>query len=157
MSHEELMARALELAQTAAGADEVPVGAVCVKDSAFLGSGYNQNVGSDDPTAHAEVLALREACSYLGNYRATGTTMVVTLEPCLMCFTAMVHARVETLVYGAGDPKSGFTHFLDEAARARLNHQLEIVAGVREAECVEAIRAFFRAKRARGKRKWLRE
>ncbi|MDJ0841151.1 MAG: tRNA adenosine(34) deaminase TadA [Acidobacteriota bacterium] len=157
MDHESLMREALRLAEIAAGADEVPVGAVIVKDGLLLGQGYNQNITARDPTAHAEIMALREGCDYYDNYRLTGSTLYVTLEPCLMCFTALVHARVQTLVYGAPDLKAGFSLFLDEAARAGLNHQLEIISGVLEAECVETIQAFFREKRQRGKRKWMRE
>ena len=157
MDHETMMREALRLAEVAAGNDEVPVGAMVMKDAVLLGQGYNQNITARDPTAHAEIMALREACAYYENYRLTGATLYVTLEPCLMCYTALVHARVQTLVYGAPDLKAGFTLFLDEEARGRLNHRMDIVPGVLEADCVATIQAFFREKRQRGKRKWMRD
>ena len=156
MDHEVPMQEAIRLAGLAAGEDEVPVGAVITRDGAQLGQGYNQNIGSSDPTAHAEIVALREACAYHKNYRLANSVIYVTLEPCLMCFTALIHARVETLVYGASDPKSGFTLFLDEARLDQLNHRMEIIPGVLADQCVAQIQAFFSEKRRRGKRKWKR-
>ncbi|CAM2007163.1 tRNA adenosine(34) deaminase TadA [Acanthopleuribacter pedis] len=157
MDHQDYMRAAFRLAADAAAVDEVPVGALCVRDGVRLGEGFNQNISCRDPSAHAEILALRDACAYIDNYRLLDTTLYVTLEPCLMCFTACVHARVKRIVFGAYDPKQGFTHILGESQRASLNHQIEVVPGVLEAEAQEQIRAFFREKRARGKRKWMRK
>lgn len=157
MDHQDYMRAAFRLADDAASADEVPVGALCVRDGVRLGDGYNQNISRCDPSAHAEILALRDACRYIDNYRLLDTTLYVTLEPCLMCFTACVHARVKRIVFGAYDPKQGFTHILGEEQRARLNHQIEVVPGVLETEAQEQIRRFFREKRERGKRKWMRK
>jgi len=155
--HEQYMQEAIRLAQNAAAQGEVPVGALIVREDGLrLGMGFNQNVGNSDPTAHAEVMALREAGDFLGNYRLSNATLYVTLEPCLMCFTAMIHARVARLVYGAGDPKTGFTRFLDEDRLAMFNHKMEIVPHILEEENAECIRAFFREKRERGKRRWLK-
>ena len=156
MDHRAYMAEALSLAEQAAALDEVPVGALLVRQGINLGEGFNRNIETSDPTAHAEINALREACAYLGNYRLKGSTLYVTLEPCLMCFTAMIHARVSTLVYGAADPKTGFSRFLDGSGLALFNHQMNIIAGVRQAESAELIRNFFRTKRERGKRKWMK-
>lgn len=148
-SHEVFMRLALVQAARAAAAGEVPVGAVLVLDGRVIGSGFNQPIGSADPTAHAEVAAMREAARALANYRLTGTTLYVTVEPCLMCVGAMVHARVETLVYGATEPKSGA---VVSAFRAHelpgLNHRIQVVSGVLEDECREAIQAFFRERRS---------
>ena len=157
MDHHTHMNTALRLAAIAATLDEIPVGAVIVKDTLLLGEGYNRNITTHDPSAHAEIVALREACTYYHNYRLTGATIYVTLEPCLMCYTALVHARIKTLVYGAEDPKTGFSHFLDAATLARLNHQIEVVPAVLAEQASAQIQAFFREKRARGKRKWKRE
>ncbi len=155
--HETYMREAMLLAQNAAAQDEVPVGALVIREDGLrLGMGFNQNVYKSDPTAHAEVMALREAGEYLGNYRLVDATLYVTLEPCLMCFTAMIHARVTRLVYGAGDPKTGFSRFLDDDRLGMFNHSMEIVPHVLEEENAEAIRAFFREKRERGKRKWMK-
>jgi tRNA(adenine34) deaminase len=158
MEHETAMRLALNLAESAKGADEVPIGAVIYTDQLMLGQGHNQNIFNRDPTAHAEILALREACAYLNNYRlSAGTTLYVTLEPCPMCFYAMIHARVNTLVYGAPDPKTGYTRFFGEEQLAMFNHRIEVVPGVLAEECGTLIRDFFRDKRERGKRKWLRQ
>ncbi len=156
MDHETNMLEALRLAENAAGAGEVPVGALIVRDTLRLGEGFNRNIYLSDPTAHAEILALREACDYLGNYRLKDAVLYVTLEPCLMCFTAMVHARIKTLVYGADDPKTGFTRFLDAEGLALFNHRIEIIPHVLANEASATIRAFFKNKRERGKRKWMR-
>ena len=129
---------------------EVPVGAVIVSDGAIVGAGYNQPIGSHDATAHAEVVAIRDAGRRLGNYRLSGATMYVTIEPCQMCVGAMVHARVARLVYGAPEPKAGA---IDSAMRAHehpsLNHRLLAVGGVLEEECRSMIREFFLEKRGR--------
>lgn len=157
MDHEQRMYQALQLAETAAAADEVPIGALLVRDELLMGEGYNQNISNCDPTAHAEIVALREACTFLGNYRLPPESILyVTLEPCLMCYTALVHARLGTLVYGASDPKAGYTRFLPPEKVAEYNHQIQVIPGVLETECADAIRTFFREKRERGKRKWMR-
>lgn len=157
MNHEQAMQLALSLAESARGADEVPVGAVIYRDQLMLGQGHNQSIFSNDPTAHAEVIALREACEFSGNYRLTGeSTLYVTLEPCPMCFYAMIHARVKTLVYGAADPKTGYTRFFGEEQLALFNHHIEVIPGVLAEESGALIRDFFREKRERGKRKWMR-
>lgn len=142
------MSAALEQARLALEAGEVPIGAVLVVDEQVVGRGFNQPIRAVDPTAHAEVLALRSAAAALGNYRLTGSTMYVTIEPCLMCVGALVHARVGTLVYGATEPKSGA---LVSSVRALdspgLNHRFEVVGGVLEEDCRGLIQGFFREKR----------
>ena len=138
------MRRALELAGQAALAGEVPVGAVVALGGVIVGVGHNQPIGSHDPTAHAEVVALRAAAAALGNYRLTGATLVVTVEPCLMCVGAMVHARVATVVYGAAEPKAGALGSTVAAHELpALNHRLDVVRGVLEDDCREMMQAFF--------------
>ena len=148
IDHETFMRAALEQARRGAGAGEVPVGAVVVIDGAIAGAGFNQPIGSHDPTAHAEIVAIREAARGVGNYRLTGSTLYVTVEPCLMCVGAMVHARIGTLVFGALEPKSGA---IESAVRAHespgLNHAFDIVGGVLGDECREIIQAFFKERR----------
>jgi tRNA(adenine34) deaminase len=148
MSAEAFMDAALEQARLALAAGEVPIGAVLVIDDAIVARGYNQPISSCDPTAHAEVLALREAARIIGNYRLTESDLYVTLEPCLMCVGALVHARVRGVHYGAAEPKTGA---LVSTVRALdtpgLNHRFEIEGGVREAEARELIQEFFRGKR----------
>ena len=145
---EKWMREALLLARQAEAAGEVPVGAVLMKDGMLLGSGWNQPIGAHDPTAHAEVMALRAAAGSIGNYRLTGTTLYVTLEPCAMCAGAMVHARVARLVYGAADPKTGAAGSVFDLARTdKLNHRLEVQGGVLAAECGGLLREFFSRKR----------
>lgn len=157
MNHKQHMKQALKLATTARAVDEVPVGAILIRDELILGEGFNQNVAMKDPTAHAEIVALRKACLHQHNHRLTGLTVIyVTLEPCLMCFCALVHARVGSLVYGAPDPKTGYTRFLSCDDLNNLNHQIQIVSGVMEQDCTQALRDFFREKRDRGKRKWMK-
>ena len=156
-SHQTYMQHALRLADSASALDEVPVGSVIVRGDLLLGEGFNQNIDRFDPTAHAEINALREACQYQQNYRLKEATLYVTLEPCLMCFMAMIHARVTTLVYGASDPKSGFTCFLKEREMDLLNHRIQIVPNVLAEESGNVIRAFFKQKRDRGKRKWMKQ
>lgn len=142
------MRRALELAQEAARSGEVPVGAVVVRDGEIVGEGWNRPIGAHDPSAHAEMIALRQAAARIGNYRLPGTTLYVTLEPCAMCAGAIIHARVQRLVFGAPDPKAGAVYSLYELiARPRLNHVVEWRGGVLEDECAEVLRAFFRARR----------
>jgi tRNA(adenine34) deaminase len=146
---EVFMRRALELAQGAALAGEVPVGAVVVdKDGQIVGEGWNQPIGAHDPSAHAEMIALRQAAACIGNYRLPGTTLYVTLEPCAMCAGAIIHARVQRLVFGAPDPKAGAVYSLYELiSRPLLNHVVEWRGGVLEDECGGILRAFFRARR----------
>lgn len=142
------MREALLLARRAEAAGEVPVGALVVKDDALLGAGWNQPIGAHDPTAHAEVMALRAAARTVGNYRLTGTTLYVTLEPCAMCAGAMVHARVARLVYGAADPKTGAAGSVFDLARSdALNHRLEVTGGVLAQECGGLLKEFFARKR----------
>lgn len=147
---EPLMREALVEARRAAAAGEVPVGAVVVVDGEIVGRGFNQPIGTSDPTAHAEIVALRDAARRVGNYRLTGATMVVTVEPCLMCVGALVHARVGLLVFGAPEPKAGA---IVSAMRAldhpRLNHRFEVVEGVLADECRDVVQAFFRERRGR--------
>ncbi len=144
----DFMALALQLARQAEAAGEVPVGAVVVHDGQVIGRGSNAPISETDPTAHAEIEALREAAKLLGNYRLPEVTLYVTLEPCPMCAGAMVHARVNRLVYGCADSRSGAAGSVyDIACSDKLNHKLEISGGVLETECREMLQGFFRAKR----------
>jgi tRNA(adenine34) deaminase len=143
------MRLALEEARRAREAGEVPVGAVLVIDDEVVATGFNQPIASHDPTAHAEIVALRAAAARVGNYRLTGATLYVTVEPCLMCVGAMVHARVGTVVYGAPEPRAGALGSSIAAHEAPgLNHRLEVVSGVLADECREVMRGFFRSRRA---------
>jgi tRNA(adenine34) deaminase len=148
--HDTCMRAALDEARRAFDAGEVPVGAVVVLDGEIVGRGFNQPISATDPTAHAEVVALRAAARSLGNYRMGGTTLYVTIEPCLMCVGAMVHARVGTLVFGATEPKAGA---VVSACRAHelpsLNHRIEVVSGVLDEECRAIIQEFFKTRRGR--------
>ena len=148
LTDEDFMAAALQLAGSARERGEVPVGAVVVRDGVVIGEGYNQPIGTTDPTAHAEIVALRDAAGRLQNYRLTGASLYVTIEPCQMCVGAMVHARIARLVYGTREPKAGA---IDSAMRAHehpsLNHRMEAVGGVLEDECREIIQAFFKTRR----------
>ena len=142
------MTQALALARTAAALGEVPVGAILVRDDQQLGAGSNRPITSQDPTAHAEIIALREAARNIGNYRLPGSTLYVTIEPCTMCFGAMIHARVARLVYGAPEPRAGVCRSnLQLPDQPLYNHRVEVVGGVLEEECAAVIRAFFRGKR----------
>lgn len=142
------MRAALAQAQKAEAAGEVPVGAVIVLDGLELGAGHNSPVASHDPTAHAEINALRAACQAAGNYRLEGATIYVTLEPCVMCAGALVHARVKRLVFGARDLRFGGAGSKFQVADSDLlNHRLEISEGVRGAECLELLQRFFEARR----------
>ena len=142
------MEEALRLAREAATAGEVPVGAVVVVNGEIVGRGYNRPVSTHDPTAHAEVVALRDAAARLGNYRLTDATLVVTVEPCLMCVGALVHARIGTLVYGAPEPKAGAVESTQRAhEHAALNHRMTIVSGVKASECKALMQKFFRNRR----------
>lgn len=142
------MTLALHEARKAQDAGEVPVGAVVVLDNTVIGTGFNQPISAGDPTAHAEILALRAGAARVGNYRLTGSTLYVTVEPCLMCVGAMVHARVALVVYGAAEPKAGAIVSMTSAHQlAGLNHRLAALGGVREAECRDVMQEFFRARR----------
>lgn len=144
----QVMARALELAREAERAGEVPVGAVIVKDGVIVGEGWNRPISTNDPTAHAEIVALREAAQRLGTYRLLGTTLYVTLEPCPMCAGAMVHARVQRLVYGATDPRAGAGGTVFNIVQhGSLNHRMEVDAGVMAQQCGAVLREFFAARR----------
>jgi tRNA(adenine34) deaminase len=144
----EMMREALELAGWAAEQGEVPVGAAVVKDGKIVGRGYNSPISSSDPTAHAEIRALRDAASTLSNYRLTGCTLYVTLEPCAMCAGAIMHARIARLVYGAADPKTGACgSVVDLFAEKRLNHHTEVTRGVLADEAGKQLSDFFAARR----------
>jgi tRNA(adenine34) deaminase len=142
---------ALVEARQAAAAGEVPVGAVVVLDGRVVGAGFNRPISSHDPTAHAEIVAMREAARAVENYRLTGAALYVTVEPCMMCVGAMVHARIGLVVFGAGEPKAGA---LISAQRAHelpwLNHRMAVEGGVREQECRALMQTFFLERRARG-------
>ena len=142
------MQRALELARAAEAEGEVPVGAVLVKDGEIVAEGFNQPISSCDPTAHAEIVALRGAAASVENYRIPGTTLYVTLEPCPMCAGAMVHARVERLVFAAADPRTGSAGSVFDLVRSEeLNHRLEVESGVLADESAALLKTFFRARR----------
>lgn len=142
------MSRALVLAQQAQTHGEVPVGALLLAGDEVLAEGWNQPIGLHDPTAHAEILVLREAARKLGNYRLAGTTLYVTLEPCAMCAMAMVHARVQRLVFGAPDPRTGACgSVMNLVQHDTLNHRLEVTGGVIAEECGTLLREFFAARR----------
>jgi tRNA(adenine34) deaminase len=144
------MEQALEQARLAAAAGEVPVGALVIKDGKVVGSGQNRNLREHDPTAHAEIIALRQAAVTLGNHRLTGCVMVSTVEPCSMCAGALVHARLARLVYGAADPKAGAAgSVLQVLNHPLLNHKMEVTAGVLAGRCSEILQGFFREKRNR--------
>jgi tRNA(adenine34) deaminase len=142
------MELALAEAALAASAGEVPVGALVIKDGEIIGRGHNRNLLENDPTAHAEIVALREAAAKVGNHRLNGCLMVATIEPCAMCAGALVHARIARLVYGANDPKAGAVgSALQVLNHPRLNHQMEVSAGVLAGKCSEIVQQFFREKR----------
>jgi tRNA(adenine34) deaminase len=154
-SHEQWMREALAEAALAAAADEVPIGAVIVHEPTqkIIGRGRNRREEDHDPTAHAEILALREAGQAIGHWRIHDCTLYVTLEPCPMCAGAMVNARLPRVVYGCDDPKAGAVRTLYTICEdQRLNHRIEVVAGVLTGECAEALQAFFRKRRELGER-----
>ena len=142
------MSRALELARAAEAAGEVPVGAIVVKDGVIVGEGWNRPISTNDPTAHAEIIALRAAAQKLGTYRLLDTTLYVTLEPCAMCAGAMVHARVKRLVFANTDLRAGAAGTIFNIVQhSALNHRMEVTDGVMEEECREMLRGFFAARR----------
>ena len=142
------MRAALEQARIAAHAGEVPVGALVTKDGEIVGQGHNRNLLDSDPSAHAEIVALREAAARLGNHRLGGCEMFVTIEPCAMCAGALIHARLARLVYGASDPKAGaVASVLQVLNHPGLNHKMEVKSGVLADECSAVLQTFFRSKR----------
>jgi tRNA(adenine34) deaminase len=148
MSDSIFMARALDLAREAERAGEVPVGAVVVRDGVIVGEGWNRPISTNDPTAHAEIVALRAAAQKLNTYRLLDTTLYVTLEPCPMCAGAMVHARVRRLVYAATDPRAGAAGTIFNIVQhPSLNHRIECEAGLMSEECGALLRAFFQGRR----------
>lgn len=150
MTDQEYMQLALDLAQLGAAEGEVPVGAVVVKDGEVVGCGYNAPISCHDPSAHAEIQAMRQAAQALGNYRLVGCTLYVTLEPCAMCAGAIQHARIARLVYGASDPKTGACgSVVDLMAETRLNHHADVTGGVMAEECGGLLSAFFAARRGK--------
>jgi len=144
----DFMLQALELAHEAAKNNEVPVGAIVVKDGIVIGFGSNAPIGLNDPTAHAEIVAMRQAAAYLSNYRLVDCTLYVTLEPCPMCSGAIQHARIKKLVYGAYDPKTGACGtVINLMADTRLNHHTEVIGGLLAQECSEVLSGFFKQRR----------
>lgn len=142
------MEEALRHATFAQAAGEVPVGAVVVHDGYIVGRGYNKNIMDHDPTAHAEVVAMREAARAMGNYRLVGCDLYVTIEPCAMCAGAMVHARIRRLIYGADDPRAGaIRSILRVLDQPQLNHRVEVTPGVLAGRCMHMLQTFFRARR----------
>src|SRR5205809_877937 len=148
MHHEFLMREALDQATRARDAGEVPIGAVVALGGQIVGRGYNQPIGAGDPTAHAEIVAIRDAARSVGNYRLTDATLCVTIEPCLMCVGALVHARIGTLVYGAAEPKSGaITSSVAGGDLPGLNHRFAVVSGVLEDDCRALVQTFVKERR----------
>jgi tRNA(adenine34) deaminase len=142
------MQEALRLARRALAAGEVPVGAIVVRQGTIVGRGFNRNIADRDPTAHAEIVALREAGAVIGNHRLGDCELFVTIEPCAMCAGAMVHARIRRLVYGADDPKAGAVHSVMRVlSQPELNHRVEAVGGILAAQCAEMLQEFFRSRR----------
>ncbi len=145
----EFMQQALSQAHYAESIDEVPVGAIIVKDNEVIATGFNQPITYHDPTAHAEIAAIRNAAQTLQNYRLNNTTLYVTLEPCVMCIGAILHARVKRLVFGACDPKAGAIQSIFQIAdETRLNHRIEYSGGVLKQECGDLLRDFFKRRRS---------
>lgn len=146
---DDMMRAALDLAREGAAMGEVPVGAVVVIEGEIIGRGFNRPISSHDPTAHAEIMALRDAAQRIGNYRLGGADLYVTIEPCTMCAGAIVHARVARLFYGATEPKAGAAgSTIDVFANAGLNHRVQVTGGVLEGEAAELMSGFFKARRA---------
>jgi tRNA(adenine34) deaminase len=150
MPHELFMEEALREARRALALGEVPVGAVVVRNGQIIARGCNHPITSHDPTAHAEIIALREAGFALGNYRLLDCDLYVTVEPCAMCAGAITHARIRRLIYGADDPKAGAVHSMTQVLNhPKLNHQVEVTFGVLAARCMDLLQTFFREKRTR--------
>jgi tRNA(adenine34) deaminase len=148
LSDELWMKEALTAAQRALEMGEVPIGAVVVRHGSLVARGWNRNIADHDPTAHAEIVALRAAGEILGNHRLGGCELFVTIEPCAMCVGALIQARITHLVYGADDPKAGAVHSaLTVLNHPRLNHQMSVVGGVLAGRCAEVVQAFFRERR----------
>jgi tRNA(adenine34) deaminase len=144
----QFMQQALDQAKLAGAAGEVPVGAVLVRDGLVISTGFNQPISNSDPSAHAEMMALRTAARDESNYRLPGTTLYVTLEPCTMCAGAMLHARVERVVFGAADPKTGAAgSVLNVFSEKRINHQTQVEGGIMGEECGQILRNFFQERR----------
>ena len=142
------MEEALRAARRALDAGEVPVGAVIARDGAVVARGWNRTIADSDPTAHAEIVALRQAGAALGNYRLEECELFVTIEPCAMCAGALIHSRIKRMVYGADDPKAGAVHSVSEVLNhPRLNHQMEVRGGVLAGRCAEVLQTFFRGRR----------
>ena len=143
-----LMREAIKLAKKGRELNEVPVGAIVTFKGEIVGKGYNQCVRNQDPTAHAEIIAMRAAAKHIGNYRLNECNLYVTLEPCLMCFGACVHARISKLIYGADDLKIGAVKSnLEQINLTKLNHKFEIISGILKEECAEVLSSFFKEKR----------
>jgi tRNA(adenine34) deaminase len=149
LDHDDYMGKALAQARLALAVGEVPIGAVLISAGEVVGAGFNQPIAARDPTAHAEIVAIRQAAAATGNYRLTGCTLYVTVEPCVMCVGAAFNARIDLLVYGTDEPKFGAVRSVMRAEELRLNHRFEVVAGVREVECRDLMVEFFRGKRSR--------
>jgi tRNA(adenine34) deaminase len=150
MTDDEYMAMAMELARAAWQAGEVPVGAIVVLDGEIVGRGFNQPISSHDPSAHAEIMALRDAGQRIGNYRLPECSLYVTLEPCAMCAGAIMHARIKRIVFGAADPKTGAAgSVVNLFQETRLNHHTDIEGGVLAKECGDLISGFFRERRTK--------
>jgi len=149
LGHDDYMKMALAQARLALGVGEVPIGAVLVSGGEVVGEGFNQPISARDPTAHAEIVAFRKAATATGNYRLSGSTLYVTVEPCVMCLGASFNARIDRLVYGADEPKFGAVRSVMRAEDLRMNHRFEVVGGVREEECRSLMVEFFRGKRSR--------
>ncbi len=152
MTEEDFMQLAIALAKKAAENGEVPVGAIVVKDKIVIGEGYNQPIGMHDPTAHAEIIAIRNAAKYLNNYRLVDCTLYVTLEPCAMCMGAILHSRIANVIFGASDPKTGACgSVINLANEKKLNHHTHIKQGVCSEACATLLSDFFRQRRSEKK------
>ncbi len=150
MDHEHYMQLAIEMAKLAASNDEVPVGAVVVQDGKVIGRGSNQPISQHDPSAHAEIVAIKDAANHLSNYRLVGCDLYVTLEPCVMCMGAIMHARIANLYFGASDPKTGACgSVINLASEQQLNHHTTANGGILKSQCAELLSSFFKAKRQR--------
>ena len=144
------MKQALKCAQTAQEKDEVPVGAIIVKDNKIIARGYNKSISLKDTTAHAEIVAIRKACKKLNNYRLTDCSIYVTIEPCSMCMGALILARIKNLYYGAKDIKAGACGSVTDISKTKTNHKINVSGGLLEQDCATIIKKFFKSKRTRG-------